>query len=271
MPHLDVNGAALYYETDGHISHPAVLLIHAGVANLRMWDTLVPALSEDHFVVRYDTRGFGSTSCSNDEFSDRTDARDILDHLGLERATIVGCSRGGGIAIDFTLEHPDRSAGLVTIGAGPSGFPDLEPSDREHEILDAMDRAFEAQDWATLNELEVRLWTIGPLRDQSALESGFVDLAYSLNRVNLAHVEEKPRPIELDPPAYDRLVDIAVPTLVTVGEDDVTEDLAAFEYLAATVPGVTSARFADAAHLPSVERPEDFNRLLLGWLALHEL
>lgn len=271
MPHLDVNGAALYYETDGHISHPAVLLIHAGVANLRMWDPLVPALSDDHFVVRYDTRGFGSTRSQNAPFSDRTDARDILDHLGLERATIVGCSRGGGIAIDFTLEHPERSAGLVTIGAGPSGFPDIEPTDREDEILDAMDRAYEARDWAALNELEVRLWTIGPLREQSSLEPGFVDLAYSLNRANLSHVDERPVPIQLDPPAYDRLVDIAVPTLVTVGEDDVTADLAAFEYLAATVPRVTSARFADAAHLPSVERPEAFNRVLVGWLALHAL
>ena len=62
MPQLDVNGAVLYYETHGHISDPAILLIHAGVANLRMWDGLVPMLDRDHFVIRYDTRGFGNTS-----------------------------------------------------------------------------------------------------------------------------------------------------------------------------------------------------------------
>ena len=271
MPELDVNGAVLYYETHGHISDPAVLLIHAGVANLRMWDCLVPVLDRDHFVIRYDTRGFGNTSSRDVDFSDREDASDLLDHLGIARATVIGCSRGGGIAIDLALESPDRVAGLATIGSGPSGFPDLEPSDREHEILDAMDRAFAAEDWAALNELEVRLWSIGPTRDQARLDPEFVELAYSLNRSNLARVGERPRPERLDPPACDRLVDLRMPTLVTVGESDVTEELAAYEFLVATIPKVTSARFADAAHLPSVERPEAFNRVLGGWLRLHDL
>lgn len=266
-----MNGAVIYYETHGHISEPAVLLIHAGVANLRMWDCLVPVLEPDHFVIRYDTRGFGNTTTRDVGFSDREDARDLLDHLGIDRATVIGCSRGGGIAIDLALESPDRVAGLATIGSGPSGFPDLEPTGREHEILDAMDRAFAAGDWAALNELEVRLWSIGPTREQNLLDPAFVELAYSLNRANLDRAGEHPRPERLDPPAFDRLPDLGMPTLVTVGESDVTEQLAAFEFLVATIPAVTSARFADAAHLPSVERPEAFNRVLGGWLALHGL
>ena len=131
MPHLDVDGATLYYETEGRASKPAVLLIHAGIAHLRMWDPIVPALAEGHFVIRFDSRGFGATTTEDVEFSDRTDARNVLDHLGVERALLIGCSRGGGIAIDLAVETPDRVSGLVTIGSGPSGFPYLEPTAAE--------------------------------------------------------------------------------------------------------------------------------------------
>ena len=134
-----------------------------------------------------------------------------------------------------------------------------------------MDRAFAEQAWDVLNELEVRLWAIGPGREQATLDPGFVRLAYELNRENLAHSTERPRPEPLDPPAYDRLVDIAVPTLVTVGEHDLTEELAAFEFLITAIPHADSVRFADSAHLPSVEQPEEFARVLLAWLDAHSL
>lgn len=271
MPQLDVNGAALYYETDGHVSSPAVLLIHAGIANLRMWDSLVPALADDHFVIRYDTRGFGATTTNDVDFSDRADARAILDHLGVPAATLIGSSRGGGIAIDLTIESPDRVSGLVLIGSGPSGFPDLEPTEAEHALLDRMDAAFGAEDWPLLNELEVRLWSIGPTREPATLDPAFVELAFELNRTNLARAHEAPTPIELDPPAYDQLVDVEVPTLVAVGDHDLTEELAAFEYLRTTIPNATGVRFAGSAHLPSVEEPREFTRSLTDWLAEHSL
>ena len=126
MPELELPGAALYYETAGQISSPAVLLIHSGLASLRMWDPLVPELASDHFVVRYDTRGYGRTVSTNAEYSNRSDAIDLLDHLGVERAAVVGSSRGGSIGIDLALEHPDRITGLVTIGS-VEGDPSSPP------------------------------------------------------------------------------------------------------------------------------------------------
>ncbi|MBC7723717.1 MAG: alpha/beta fold hydrolase [Burkholderiaceae bacterium] len=271
MPHLEVNGATIYYETEGHPGKPAIILIHAGIATLRMWDPLTPALADDHYVIRYDTRGSGGTTADSVDFSDRTDARDILDHLGVATATVIGCSRGGGIAIDLALESPHRIAGLVTICSGPSGLPEVAPTDRENAAIDRLDRAFEAGDWARLNELEVRLWALGTGRDPATLDPGFVELAYELNRPNLEHADEHPTPAPLDPPAFDRLVDITVPTLVTVGDHDLTEVLAAFEFLITSIPHADSARFADSAHLPSVEQADVFSRTLADWLAHHGL
>jgi 3-oxoadipate enol-lactonase len=271
MPHLDVNGASLYYETDGAVSAPALLLIHAGIASLRMWDPQVSALAEDHYVIRYDTRGFGGTSTENIEFSDHADALAILDHLGVARATVVGCSRGGRIAVDLALEHPDRVSGLVTIGSGPSGFPDTELTPEEDAISDRMDAAYKAKDWKELGDLEVRLWAIGPARREEDLDPEFVAQAYELNRVNLQHAEETASHVPLEPPAFDRVVDIEVPALILVGDHDVSECLAQYEYLSTAIPRADSARFPGSAHLPNVEQPEDFERVLRQWLAQHGL
>jgi 3-oxoadipate enol-lactonase len=271
MPHLDVPGASLYYETDGHISKPALLLIHAGIATLRMWDPQVPALADDHFVIRFDTRGFGQTSTEDVAFSNRADALALLDHLGVARATLVGCSRGGTIAIDLAVDSADRVAGLVVIGSGPSGFPDIELTDAEDARFDEIDRAFEARDWHRLARLEAAIWDFGPLRREEDLDPGFVATAYELNRVNVIHAEEAPVSTPLEPPAYDRVVDIEVPALVTVGEYDISEVLAAYEYLLSALPNASGCVFRDTAHLPSVERPAEVERVLLGWLGDNNL
>ena len=268
MPHVDVPGARLYYETAGHASGEPLLLIHAGIATLRMWDPLIDSLAADHYVIRYDTRGFGQTSCKASGFSNRDDARAILDHLGVARATLVGASRGGRIALDVAVETPDRVAGLITIGSGPGGFPEVELTDQEETLCTDLDRAWEERDYGRMIDLETKLWAIGPLRDEEDLEPEFVQAAYSLGRANLHHQSpEEHVADELEPPAYDRVVDLDVPALVTVGEFDITPALVQFEYLAATIPDATRHLFTDAAHLPSVEHPDEFLAVVSPWLA----
>lgn len=271
MPHLDVSGATLYYETDGHISSPALLLIHAGIANLRMWDPQIPALATGHFVIRFDTRGFGETETEDVPFSNRADAIDLLDHLGIATATVIGCSRGGSIAIDLAIEHPDRVAGIVTIGSGPGGFPEVELTEREDELFDELDALFDAKEWDQLARREAELWDFGPQRSPDGLDPDFVATAYRLNAANVRHATEEPTPVPLEPPAYDRVVDIAVPALIMVGDHDLSPTLAQYEYLLSTIPGADGCRFHDSAHIPSVEQPAEFERVLLEWLREHNL
>lgn len=271
MPHLEVNGATLYYETDGRVSAPAIMLIHAGIATLRMWDPQVAALAAEHHVIRFDTRGYGETETEDVPFSNRADALDLLDHLGVAKATMIGCSRGGSIAIDLAVESPDRVAGLVTIGSGPSGFPEVELTEREDELFDELDALYRAKDWDELARRQAALWDFGPERQAEDLDPGFTALAYALNAPNARHSAEQPTPIPLEPPAYDRVVDIAVPTLVMVGDHDLSPTLAQYEYLVTTIPGADGCRFPDAAHIPSVEQPEEFERVLMEWLGEHGL
>lgn len=271
MSRLEVNGASIYYETAGSPDNPALLLIHAGIANLRMWDPQRDALAHDHYVIMYDSRGFGETTTDNVEFSDRDDARALLDHLGVTAATLIGCSRGGQIALDLTVETPERSKGVVVIGGGPSGFPYMGMTTDEEALVDEMDIAFEQAEWERLNRLEVKLWGIGPTRDEAELDPDFVGTAYSLNAANIRHITEKPTPSPLEPPSYDRLIDIDVPALVMVGELDLSEHLAEFEYLLSTIPRADEARFPNSALLLNMEHPEEFERVLTRWLRQHEL
>ena len=236
-----------------------------------MWDPLVPTLSGDHYVVRFDTRGFGETTTEDVEFSNRADARAILDHLGVAEATVIGCSHGGQIAIDIAVDTPERVRGLVTIGSGPSGFPEIEFTAEEDAAFDALDAAYDARNWREYADLEVRLWAFGATRNESELDPAFVATAYELNRANIRHAEENPTPLPLENPAYYRVADIEVPTLVTVGDHDLTGSLVRFEYLAATIPGAETARFSSSAHLPSVEQPAEFSARLREWLGVHGL
>ncbi len=271
MPRLDVPGASLYYETMGDPASPALLLIHAGIATLRMWDPQMAALAAHHHVIRFDTRGFGQTTTTNVEFSNRADARAVLDHLGVARATVIGCSRGGTIAIDLAVESPERVAGLVLIGSGPSGFADVELTDREDALFDKMDAAFAARQWPRLARLEVALWAVGPTRKAADVDPAFLALAQELNLRNVIHANEAPISLPMEPPALDRVSDIEVAALVTVGELDVTSALAHYEFLLEMLPQASGCTFRGAAHLPSVEHPLEFQRVLVSWLATNGL
>ena len=271
MPRLDVSGASLYYETMGDPHSPALLLIHAGIATLRMWDAQVSALALRHYVIRFDTRGFGQTTTENVEFSNRADARALLDHLGVARATLIGCSRGGTIAIDLAVESPERVAGLVTIGSGLSGFADVELTASEDALFDKMDAAFAARQWPRLARLEVALWAVGPTRKAAEVDPDFLALAQELNLRNVIHATEAPISLPLEPPALDRLCDIDIPVLVTVGELDVSASLVHYEFLLEMLPKASGCTFRGAAHLPSVEHPLEFQRVLVSWLATNDL
>jgi len=271
MPHLDVFGASLYYETDGSPGSPPLLLIHAGVATLRMWDEQVTALALHHYVIRYDTRGFGETTAQSIPYTDADDAVAVLDHLGVTSATVIGASRGGRIAIDVALSQPDRVRGLVVLGSNPGGFPDEPLTDRERELFDELDAREAAGEWEKLLRGEVELWNFGPTRLEDDLDPAFVARAYELALANIEHGDNQPAGIPLDPPAYGRVDEIAVPALVTVGAFDISPMIRAYEYLLATLPLASGHVFTAAAHLPSVEVPDEAETVLLEWLATHSL
>ena len=262
MGTADANGASLSYEVSGE-GEPLVL-VHAGIADRRMWDGQVEAFARDYRTVRYDMRGFGETAMVEGPYSHQEDLRGLLDALGIGRAHLVGCSMGGGAALDFALRHPDRVGALVLVGPAVGGFEaDLGPPEQWEELV----AADEAGDLERVCELEVEIWAVGPGRRPESVDGTVRDLVYEMNLIALKNEasglgEEVPT----DPPAAERLSEIRAPALVVVGDADQPYVLAAADLLTSEIPNARKVVMADTAHLPNMERPEEFNRIVLDFL-----
>lgn len=261
----DINGGRIYYELDGH--GPALTLIHAGVANLRQWDEQVPILAADHRVLRYDTRNFGHTTSDNVTFSNREDLAALLDHVGIQRTALLGLSRGGSIAVDFTLAHPERVTALIAVAAGVSGFDSPSPPD-EQALWDEYDRRYEARDWSWIVETETAFWVDGPRQPADRVPAAIRQRVHDWIADGYRdHELEELTAVPLDPPAAGRLGDISAPTLVMVGDLDEGGTIAACRKLATDIPNARLELFEGVAHMVNLEQPERFTRLVREFLA----
>ncbi len=155
----EVNGVKLYYEVAGE-GHPLVL-IHGGLVDRRLWDDQFDVFAQHYRVIRYDIRGFGNSDVPAGPYSNYEDLYGLLKFLGVEKAYVMGLSMGGGIAIDFTLAHPEMVAALIPVAAGVSGFQSSEASRQKWAEIE---KATERGDIAQAVELENRMWTDGPNR-----------------------------------------------------------------------------------------------------------
>lgn len=271
MTILEHAGARIHWEVEGPADAPALLLLHAGVATSAMWNPVWNDLARDHRVVRYDLRGFGRTESTDVEFSNRADAIAVLDAAGVDRATLVGASRGGTIALDVAAEFPDRVRGVVAVGSAASGMPSADATEEELALDAEIEELFDAGDAEAALRREVDLWWVGPRRRPEDVDAAFLAFGYADNLANLPRQGESPRPIPLDPPAWQRLPTLGIPFLFAVGDHDLSTEVANARTLADAVPGADHHVFAGAAHLPSVEQPEEFLRVLRDWLARNDL
>ncbi|MFH1104603.1 MAG: alpha/beta fold hydrolase [Actinomycetota bacterium] len=260
---VEAPGGRLYHEVDG--SGPVVILVHAGVANLRMWDPHVAALAADHNVVRYDTRGYGRTESEHVEFSNRADLIAVMDHAGADRACLVGVSRGGQIVLDTALEHPDRVSGLVVGAGGVSGFQPTTPV-ADSKMWEEAERMWLAHEWEGLSEFETRLWVDGPGQPSDRVDPQIRSLVHGWILDNYRAEKEAGIPQPLDPPAAGRLGEVRCPTLVATASLDDPGTIQACRFLADGVAGARVEVVEGAAHMFNLEQPERFTRLVREFL-----
>jgi pimeloyl-ACP methyl ester carboxylesterase len=261
----EVNGARIHYEVAGE-GEPLVL-VHAGIADSRMWEGQIPAFAERYKVVRYDLRGFGKTEMVEGPFSHHEDLRGLLDFLDIQRTHLVGCSMGGGAVLDFALEYPEMVGDLVLVGSAIGGFrPDFDHP-KEWDELVAADGA---GDLERISELEVMMWVDGPARSPEEVPAPIRALVYEMNLIALkTEAAELGEEWEPEPPAADRLHNIHAPTLLMVGDEDQPRVFAAADLLEKELPNRRKVVMHGTAHLPNMERPEEFNRLVLDFLDDH--
>ncbi|MDQ2692851.1 MAG: alpha/beta hydrolase [Chloroflexota bacterium] len=255
----------LYYETAGEGT--PMVMIHAGVADNRQWNSEFTYFGQNYQVIRYDMRGYGRSEPVEGEFSHLTDLIALLDALtNHEPFILMGCSMGGELAMDFAAAQPERVRALVIVGSAPGGLElDVPPLAKFAEA----EKAWHAGDLDLLTEIETQIWFDGSGRTPDQVNQEMRRLAYEMNYRALTNEQKGlgKRLPNAETPAVERLSRLNMPVLVVVGEHDTPYILAAADYMKENLPSVQKKVIADAAHLPNMDHPDEFQRIVADFLA----
>ena len=258
----DINGAQLYYEVKG-TGHP-LLLVHAGVADSRMWDAQVEAFSDVYQVIRFDLRGFGRSNMPSGAFSNYEDIRALLDYLEIKSVYLLGISFGGLVALDFALVYPDYVKALVLGAPSVSG---AIPTERIRRFWEAEDAAMEKGDLEGATELNLRLWVDGPHREVNQVSREVRKLVREMQlAIFKKEIPDDAEEIDLEPPAIERLGEVRVPVQVIVGRLDLEEKLELANRLVREIPDCQKIVIPGVAHMLNMEKTNVFNLSVLDFL-----
>jgi pimeloyl-ACP methyl ester carboxylesterase len=264
-----VNGAKLYYEVMG-AGHWLVLL-HEGIADSRMYDDQFNTFAQRYRVVRFDIRGFGQSDFPPDDepLALHEDLYGMLAFLGIKKTYVLGMSMGGAIALDFTLSHPDMVDALILVSSGAGGYDMASFEAKYKDIGEEIEEAAKRGDYERASELEIRIWVDGPERTPQQVDPVVRQKVYEMNLNNYRKMGalEFPSPQKLEPPAIGRLSEVSVPSCLIIGDKDVREMLSIIEVLEQGIPGARKVVMHGVAHALNMERPEEFNRIVLDFLA----
>lgn len=259
MPHADLPGVSLHYELAGE-GEP-VVLVPGFVTTLRLFDGQMEALSRGHRAVRYDLRGQGESSAPADGYAVSDHARDLgalIEHLNLERVHLVGASLGGAIALHFALDYPQQVRSLTLAGAVVDGFSGWPP-----EYLDRLRRTRKLAR-AEGPDAAMAEWLTHPFFGATV---DMPRLAKTAVRAAGAVWTGSARGAEGGRSDFERLEEVAAPALVVVGSREVEPVQQIASALRTRVPGAVYHEVEGAGHLPAWDRPAEFTRLLLDFLA----
>jgi proline iminopeptidase len=268
MATAEMNGTQIWYEQLGN--GPVRLMMHGGLGfDHTYFRPGFDVLADGHQVVYYDHRGNGRSgrppleTVSIEQLAD--DAAGLLDHLGVERATLIGHSYGGFVAQEFALRHPGRLGGLVLIDTTPGQLGDGESADdqgppppAEFLELTSVPPATD-EDFAAMGTKVLPFYFHHP--ENVDIEGQFADtiftastMVHSMTIINAWSVT-------------DRLRDITAPTLMLCGRHDIVTSFPQAERIAARIPGADLEIFEHSGHFPWLEEPDAFFDTLGTWLA----
>lgn len=263
--YAELGDGKLYYEIEG--KGEVLVLIHAGFVDSGMWEEQWEAFTRSYRVLRFDMRGFGKSDPAKGPASRRHDLYRLLQELGIKHVHLLGCSMGGETAIDFTLEHPEMVLSLIIVSGIPGGFEMTgEPPAGVLEMLQALEKG----DLGLVSDLQIRLWVDGTFRQPDQVDPEIRQRAAEMNRIavkNGTWAIADANPLNpLSPPAVGRLAEINVPVLIIAGSLDNPEILRAADLLENKIKKAKKVIMPDCAHVPNMEKPEEFNRTVLNFL-----
>src|SRR5437868_12043393 len=259
---LSLNGRRVYFDLAGPANAPVVCFTHSLNSDGGMWvEQMVPLLGAGYRVLRLDMRGHGGSAAVEGDYSMdalAADVKEALDVLGITKVHFIGLSIGGMIGQGFALAHPGYLASLCLCDTQPSTPPGSTASWDERKAI-------------------VRKSGLPALAD-GTMQRWFTDEFKKVNPVRWREIRDT---ISGTTPQgsvgcmsaiqnfdyLEKLPTIRNPTLVICGDQDEGTPPDRNKLIASKIPGARYEGIANARHLPNVERPEQFNRIMMSWLA----
>ena len=265
---VEVDGAtlAVEYVQSEHPDAEAVVFLHSGGADSRMWNAQQAAVSPARTTLRYDRRGYGESRIQRPvTHSHLADLCAVLDAVGVQRAAFVGCSQGGRVALDLALAAPRRVASLLLAAPAVSGAPAPVLEGPTARLTIAIEAAEARDNIDEVNELEAQLWLDGPEgppgRVGGAGRALFLDMNGKALRSPLTGDAFDP------PSAWEMLDRVRCRVWVMWGDRDLPHVKSRCEILAERIGAVRSVLIPGTAHLPMIEAPDRFNAHLASFLS----
>jgi pimeloyl-ACP methyl ester carboxylesterase len=248
---IAVDGGKVWADDSGG-DGPALVMLHPGVGDSRIWEPVLAPLTGKYRVLRYDARGFGRSPAPTAKFSLLRDLSAVLDHFGVPRAAFVGCSQGGATSLGVALAQPERVSALVLLCPGIPGFPMTDEeaaaligADKAAEFEADYERAHAAGDADALAAVVLRIW------GAAGATPTVLEQARSAARAAIAADD-----LELeDPPVFDRLGEITVPAALMVGDADYAPLIKANRESATRIPGCEFLLVPGMDHYPPLRAP----------------
>jgi 3-oxoadipate enol-lactonase len=252
---VEVEGGRLQWDAAGRGA--PVVFLHGFTFDRRLWAPQLTALSPHVRAVRYDLRGFGSSTAPIGPYRHIDDLRTLLCRLEIERPVLVGLSLGANIALPYAIKHPEAVAGLVLASPGLPGH-----RWKVQRPVDAV------ADYATTHDVEqTKLFWLG--HPVFASLARYPQARAAVELMVRDYSGWHWRSADLQQPGPDiraGLAGLRIPTLVISGDQDVEGYREIAAEIAATVPGARLVRYADAGHVMSLEQPERFSAHVLDFV-----
>ncbi|KPJ48380.1 hypothetical protein AMJ40_07590 [candidate division TA06 bacterium DG_26] len=237
--------------------------MHGGLMDRRMWDDQFTVFAQKYRVLRYDIRGYGNSDAPSGQFSHVEDLYSVLESLDIERAYVVGLSLGGMIALDFTLEDPDMVDALIAVASGLNGYRYADAEDLASKFQ-AIRVAAKEEGTEKAVDLLMELPYFVPVSGRPEIREKMRTMAKENYNAWSAPQDIQAWP---SPPSAERLSEIDAPTLIVVGDHDVSDIFGVADTLEAGISKATKIVIQDAGHHVNMEKPEEVNHLVLDFLS----
>lgn len=258
---LPLGDGHIYYEVAG--SGEPVVLIHGGFGDRRMWDDQFGVLSREFRVLRYDHRGFGRSAPPDTTYSPARDLVQLLDRVGMDSVHLVGNSLGGAFAITFALLHPERVRSLTVVASGADGYR------YPKEAVDSIMKVIELMSGGRSEE-GLEMWLRNPMIAVANEHPAVRERVHRMVRDNARIWTMAAWPDEpLEPPASRRLGELRMPVLIVIGDRDAAAVRMVADSTAQAIAAAERVVMEGTDHLPHMEKPAQFNRLLVDFLRKH--